>query len=281
MNELLKLLADNPAVRSLIRGESSLGNLSASEEALLLAAAFKQKSQTMIVVKNNTYTAQRLQERLEPLLHEQALLFVMEESLRVEAIASSPEQKAAQIEVMAKLTEGGPAVLIINAAAFIRFLPAPSVFCDHCIDLRVDDEVDYEGLKRRLQESGYTRVSRVDQPLCYAARGGIIDVYSMNSEHPVRIEFFDNIIDSIRLFDVATQRTIRQVSQARIIPASDILLTDAQLEEIEKQTASAMRKQEKKLDELNRETLREMIEQDLEALRAHLGEARLYPYLAW
>lgn len=47
----------------------------------------------------------------------------MEESLRVEAIASSPEQKAAQIEVMAKLTEGGPAVLIINAAAFIRFLP--------------------------------------------------------------------------------------------------------------------------------------------------------------
>lgn len=74
MNELLKLLADNPAVRSLIRGESSLGNLSASEEALLLAAAFKQKPQTMIVVKNNTYTAQRLQERLEPLLHEQALL---------------------------------------------------------------------------------------------------------------------------------------------------------------------------------------------------------------
>ena len=78
--------------------------------------------------------------------------------------------------------------------------------------------------------------------MCYAARGGIIDVYSMNSEHPVRIEFFDNIIDSIRLFDVATQRTIRQVSQARIIPASDILLTDAQLEEIEKQVTIAMRK---------------------------------------
>ena len=281
MNALLKRLSANPAVQTLLHRESGLGNLSATEEALLLAAAFDQDPQTMIVVKNNTYTAQRLQERLEPLLHDKALLFVMEESLRVEAIAASPELKASQIEVMARLTEGEPVVLIMNAAAFIRYLPSPEAFCAHCFDIHIDDEVDYEGMKRRLQESGYTRVSRVDQPLCYAARGGIIDVYSMNSEYPVRIEFFDNIIDSIRLFDVATQRTIRQISQVRIIPASDILLTDAQLDEVEKQLRSTLSRQEKKLDELTRDTLRETLEQDMGALRAHLGEARLYPYLAW
>ena len=281
MNALLKRLSANPAVQTLLHRESGLGNLSATEEALLLAAAFDQDPQTMIVVKNNTYTAQRLQERLEPLLHDTALLFVMVESPRVEAIAASPELKASQIEVMARLTEGEPVVLIMNAAAFIRYLPSPEAFCAHCFDIHIDDEVDYEGMKRRLQESGYTRVSRVDQPLCYAARGGIIDVYSMNSEYPVRIEFFDNIIDSIRLFDVATQRTIRQISQVRIIPASDILLTDAQLDEVEKQLRSTLSRQEKKLDELTRDTLRETLEQDMGALRAHLGEARLYPYLAW
>ena len=107
MNALLKRLSVNPAVQTLLHRESGLGNLSATEEALLLAAAFDQDPQTMIVVKNNTYTAQRLQERLEPLLHDKALLFVMEESLRVEAIAASPELKASQIEVMARLTEGG------------------------------------------------------------------------------------------------------------------------------------------------------------------------------
>ena len=176
MNALLKRLSANPAVQTLLHRESGLGNLSATEEALLLAAAFDQDPQTMIVVKNNTYTAQRLQERLEPLLHDKALLFVMEESLRVEAIAASPELKASQIEVMARLTEGEPVVLIMNAAAFIRYLPSPEAFCAHCFDIHIDDEVDYEGMKRRLQESGYTRVSRVDQPLCYAARGGIIDV---------------------------------------------------------------------------------------------------------
>ena len=83
------------------------------------------------------------------------------------------------------------------------------------------------------------------------------------------------------LFDVATQRTIRQISQVRIIPASDILLTDAQLDEVEKQLRSTLSRQEKKLDELTRDTLRETLEQDMGALRAHLGEARLYPYLAW
>ena len=80
MNALLKRLSANPAVQTLLHRESGLGNLSATEEALLLAAAFDQDPQTMIVVKNNTYTAQRLQERLEPLLHDKALLFVMEES---------------------------------------------------------------------------------------------------------------------------------------------------------------------------------------------------------
>ena len=79
----------------------------------MLAAAFDQDPQTMIVVKNNTYTAQRLQERLEPLLHDKALLFVMEESLRVEAIAASPELKASQIEVMARLTEPPSAAICL------------------------------------------------------------------------------------------------------------------------------------------------------------------------
>ena len=176
IKELLQQLQNNPAVKSLCAGKSELGNLSLSEEALLLAAWFQQQPQTLLVVKNNGYTAQRLYERISPLIKEKALLFVMEESLRVEAIASSPQAKAEQLEVMADILQRKePYVLIVNTAAFMRFLPSPQLFAQHCFHLHIDDEIEYEVLIERLQKSGYTKVSRVDQPLCYAARGGIID----------------------------------------------------------------------------------------------------------
>lgn len=68
INELLKILQENPAVKNLCDGKNELGNLSLSEEALLLASWFMKQPQTLIVVKNNSYTAQRLYERIQPLL---------------------------------------------------------------------------------------------------------------------------------------------------------------------------------------------------------------------
>jgi transcription-repair coupling factor (superfamily II helicase) len=70
-------------------------------------------------------------------------------------------------------------------------------------------------------------VLRVDQPLTFSIRGGIIDVYSINHDHPIRIEFFDTEIESIRYFDISTQRTINQINQAIIVPATDLLFSQS------------------------------------------------------
>ena len=98
MKILLQEFMQNAAVTSIVEGKSQLGNLSLSEEALLLAAAYRKKPQSMFIIKNNAYTAQKLYDRLECLLEDDVLLFSVEESLRVEAIAASPESKAAQME---------------------------------------------------------------------------------------------------------------------------------------------------------------------------------------
>ena len=103
MENLLKELQQNEAVLSIQKKESVLGNLSYMEEALLLAADYRQKPQKLLIIKNNAYTAQKLYERLQALLGDEVLLFSLEESLRVEAIAASPENKAIQMEAMAKL----------------------------------------------------------------------------------------------------------------------------------------------------------------------------------
>lgn len=281
MDILLKELQQNEAVLSIQKKESVLGNLSYMEEALLLAADYRQKPQKLLIIKNNAYTAQKLYERLQALLGDEVLLFSLEESLRVEAIAASPENKAIQMEAMAKLQQQDAFVAVLNTAAAIRFLPSPEVFKNHCITLKQDQEIEYEDLKQLLFEAGYTHVSRVDQPLCYAARGGIIDVYSMNYDHPLRIEFFDNIVESIRFFDIATQRTIEIVQEAMIIPASDLLFTDAQVAELVEQANKALKNQLSQHDTAMQKLLQEHVNEDLDLISNHMMESRFYKYYAF
>ena len=280
MNYLLQELKNNEAVKSILRKESRLGNLSLSEESLLLAAAYRAQPEMQFIIKNTTYSAQKLYERLYALLGDEVLLFNVEESLRVEAIAASPEIQATQMEIMARLKQKKPCICIMNAAAAIRYLPDPDIFDAHCISIQNNQEVSYEGLKQLLFEAGYMHVNRVDQPLCYAARGGIIDVYSMNYEHPIRIEFFDNEIDSIRFFDIATQRTIQLIDQVTIIPATNLLFTK---QDIAKIVERANKELQRKHDVSSAvfERLQNQVNEDLDAIANHNSEARLYRYYAF
>lgn len=273
MDILLKKLMENEAFITFKNEKNQLGNLNLNEEALMIAATFKTSDKSMLIVKNNLYTAQKLYERLFPLLKEDVLLFSVEESLRVEAIASSPEMIAKEIEVMDTLIHNNHKVCITHTAGYTKFLPNPETFKNYSHHIKVNDVIGYEDLKRKLYLSGYQNVTFVDQPLCFASRGGIIDVYSMNYEYPLRIEFFDDEIDSIRFFDIATKRTIKQLKEAIIIPASDILFTEEDISVIEKQL------KEKKTTIHNNELL-DVLEKDVEDIKNSSKERYLYKYYA-
>lgn len=281
MQEIFQILRENPAVKTILHHEDGLGNLSLSEEALLVLTAFHEQPRNIVIVKQNLYTAQKLYERIQALTDSKVLLFSVEESLRVEAIARSPEMLASQIEVMASLQEKEPCICITHTAGIMRYASNPQVFKDHSLFLQQDDEISFEQLKTLLFEAGYTHVSRVDQPLCYAARGGIIDVYSMNHDHPIRIEFFDNIIESIRFFDISTQRTIEVIKEVTIVPASDILLSNEELREITEKVNLDLAKYEKQLTGTYKETLQETINSEMDDLCNHMQNGNLYKYFAY
>lgn len=278
MNCVLNELVKNPAVESLLRKESSLGNLSLSEEALLYAAVFRQSRQTMVLVKNNVYTAQRLIERLTPLVDVDVLPFVVEESLRVEAIAASPEGKAVQLETMNAMLEGKAKIIVTHTGALMRFMPDPELFKAVSMELHVDDEISMDTLKMKLFMAGYEHVSRVDQPLCFASRGGIIDVYSMNEDYPIRIEFFDTVIESIRYFDPATQRTVSKTDHVKIIPATDLLFSDDDIGKIIEKGNELKEKAQRQAEDAIKRQYDIFIENDFDALSNHQRENHLYRY---
>ena len=236
--------------------------------------SFKEKKRSILVVKNNLYNAQRLYDRISTLLPEsECALFGVDESLRVEAIASSPEMIANKVDTLSSLLEDNHKVVITCVSGLLRFLPFPEDFKEGCIHLKVGQEVDVEELKRKIRGSGYYQTSHIDQPLCFASRGGIIDIYSINYDYPIRIEFFDTEIESIRFFDVATQKTIEPIEEVRIVPASDVIFSHQQIEEIQSKAHTI-------LEKTNDTILSSNIESDLEQIQKGIREQRFYPYLA-
>lgn len=271
---LEKEMNDNPAVDLLDHGRGVLPLSSLVEEALVIAASYHKRPRGILVVKQNLYQAQRLYERISAFLsEEECALFGADESLRVEAIASSPEMTAGKVDTLAGLLENHNKVVITCPSGYMRHLPLPQDFRNSCITLRANDVVEPEDLRRKLRAGGYRETAHIDQPLSFASRGGIIDVFSINYENPIRIEFFDNEIESIRFFDVSTQKTIYPVDEVRIVPASDILFNDEQVEEIKA-------KAEEILDEKDDVILRTNVENDIDAIEHHIREPKMYPYMA-
>ena len=275
---LLSLFKENEVTKEIIKASNRVGNLFDMEEALLIASAFQQDHKTRILVKKNKYQAQQCYKRLAPLL-DNVLLFVVEESLRVQAIASSPEDKQEMISTLTKcLMEPQEKIIICNTAAFLRFLPHVDVFRKRCIQLETDMEMDMDTLKKHLVQAGYVKVNYVDRPCTFASRGGIIDVFTLQYENPIRIEFFDTEIESIRMFDENTQRTIRTIDHCMIGPATDLLFSESQIEEIEKNVQEKLQIEIKKHSDYENEILTEHVENDMLALKNYNGDAFLYWY---
>ena len=273
--ELLHYLDDNPVVLKLDKNKGPLPLISFIEEALIIATSYKKNPRPMIVIKNNLYNAQRLYERIISFLsEEECALFGADESLRVEAIASSPEMRANKVETLASLLKNPNQIIVTCPSGILRHLPSPELFKEGCFTLKVGNIEDPEELKRKLIKIGYYQTSHIDQPLTFASRGGVIDIFSINHTQPVRIEFFDDEIESIRFFDVETQKTIVPIEEIDIVPANDLLFSDSDSDEIIKATKELL----SKLDDV---MLSSTIESDLELIKQNICDTRLYPYTAF
>lgn len=281
MQAILQRLSQHPAIEAYGRHLERFANVSLAQEALLIASFYRTHPQPMIIVKSNLFQAQQLFEKIAVLLGhpDQAFLYPQEESLRVEAIASSPQMHTTKMEAMMKLLTVENPLCITHTAAIIRKIPKKDTLIKLVLDVRVGESNPPSNIIGKLREMGYTQVNRVDQPLTFAVRGGIIDVYAINYEHPIRIEFFDTEIESVRTFDIHTQRTIQNVTQIRIPLATDVIFTEESIRQIELKIHTKLEVSGIDRDTMELMALHEIIDQDLSYIKKYIKEPRLYRYL--
>jgi len=277
MKALLERLKKEPLIRDFSERKVTFSHLSLMQETLLIASSFRFYPQNMVIVKTNLYQAQHLVEKLQLWLGEDVLMYAAEESLRVEAIAASPELNVGRIDVLSKAQNESPKVIVTHLGAFLRYLPCVKDFKALTLEIQVNQVISPKVLFEQFRKMGYTETNRIDQPCTCAHRGGIIDIFPVNSEGPIRIEFFDNEIESIRSFDLSTQHSIDQLASMTIQPASDLLYTDDEIKEIETKVQIQL---ESKQNKEGIDLLSETMEHDLELMRFKLKENHLYRYRA-
>ena len=195
--------------------------------ALLIASNYKKNKGSYLLITSNLYKAQKVYSSLVSFLSkDDVLLFPCDELIRAEAIAQSKEMSAHRLYVLDEILKRKDVIVVANLASACRYLPEPTLFKERTFTLRKGQHYNLSDIRKKLVLNGYYFVNKIDQSLQFAIRGDVLDIYSVNNDYPVRIEFFDDEIESIRYFDIAKQTSVDTIDEVTILPASDILFSE-------------------------------------------------------
>ena len=220
-------------VREMYKGSRLMAfGLSGSHSAYIMAGLAEAAApRPVLVVTAGEMEAGRLVDDLSALLPGLPVrLFPVWQLLPYQVLAHGREVLAQRLEVLERLGKDERQVVVAPVEALVRRLVPPPAFYGAALCLTVGARIDLENLFRRLVATGYERVDLVEERGQFAARGGILDIFPMTHHRPVRVEFFDDEIDSIRRFSPANQRSEENVQETTIFPARELVFDDRQLE---------------------------------------------------
>ena len=175
----------------------------------------------ILVVASTLYQANLFYEKLLN-YNENVLLFPMDDFITSVAVAISPELKLKRLETIKKIKESKSNIVVTNLMGYLRFLTNKEEVDKLSLILKMNDTINRNELINILNDYGYNRESIVISTGSYAVRGYIVDIFIVDEDHPIRIEFFGDEIQSIRYFDESTQLSTKEIDKTEILPNKEI-----------------------------------------------------------
>ncbi|MCZ2260575.1 transcription-repair coupling factor [Sporosarcina sp. G11-34] len=198
--------------------------LSGGAKPVFFKAIRQSIDKPILIVSPNLLQAQRTYEDLVKMAGEFSVhLYPAEELIAADFSFSSYELRAQRIETLDHMARVGKGIYITPIAGLRKFLPNKERWLENCLTTKTGDTIDMESWLESLVAMSYTRQPMVTAPGDFALRGGILDLYPVYMENPVRIELFDTEIDSIRTFSADNQRSIDKLDSVSILPASEFV----------------------------------------------------------
>ena len=206
---------------------NSASGLQGSSDALAVAELAKQR-RPVAVLTSQALDGQRLAEEIPffaPGLR--AHYFPDWETLPYDSFSPHQDLVSERLATLYQITHGACDVFIVPIATGLQRLPPVQFLAAYSFFLKQGDSIEPHALRHQLTLAGYTHVTQVVSPGEYSFRGGVIDLFPMGSALPYRIDLFDNDIESLRTFDVDTQRSIYKVNDVRLLPAREFPTDEA------------------------------------------------------
>lgn len=199
--------------------------LSGAQRAYLAAGITETLRSPVLIITPGEQEAGVLADDLSSLLPGVPVYhFPVLQLLPYQVLAHGREVVAERLKALDALGGSGAMVVVTSAEGFMRRLAPPDVFREGKFDVAVGRRIDPEELKYSLAGCGYERVDLVEGRGQFSARGGIVDVFPSSAGTPYRIEFFDDEVDSIRVFDADTQRSTEKLDRIEILPAGELVV---------------------------------------------------------
>ncbi|MDD2518508.1 MAG: transcription-repair coupling factor [Bacilli bacterium] len=186
---------------------------------------FVELNESVVFLVNSLYEATTMYQTLLNYTKE-VLLFPMDDFLTSEAVALSPELKNTRLETIQSIIDNDKKIVVTNLMGYLRFLPPKQLFLDNKLKIEVNKEYKISDIVKICNKIGYKRETLVNKTGEMAVRGFILDIFPINEANPIRIEFWGDSVESIRLFDVDTQKTIREINEIKIYPNTEFIIND-------------------------------------------------------
>ena len=200
-----------------------LGNLQGSSTALLLKEIVQQQSRLFIVIARNNQHLGQLESELE-FYGIKPTIFPDWEILPYDRLSPHQDIVSERLAILSNMPKTG--VLLLSASTLAqRVAPTSWILGEH-FDIHVGQKFDLEQQKKKLIQAGYHLVDTVYDPGEFAVRGSIMDIYASGQEAPIRIDLFDDEIESLKFFDSETQRTTQSLQQFTVLPAQEFPLKE-------------------------------------------------------
>ncbi len=213
-----------------------LMGLSGSDKAFLISKIYHQLRFPILVVTPSIKEAQRFLEDLRFFDHSAdaaLVLFPPYNILPFKFLSYHSETAAQRICALYNIIESKtPPIVVTSVDALLQRVIPKQEIIDYAELIVADEEIERNGFIEKLVAGGYQHASIVEEPGDYCVRGGIVDIYGPLYADPIRIEFFGDTVESIRFFSAASQRTIKPIAEAVVLPAREMVLNKALLLQI-------------------------------------------------
>lgn len=246
-----------------------------SQKCHLMYALNQHLNRPILIIANNDLRAKEIYEDMQYFSQNNAMIYPSKDIIFYTADVHSLDIVKKRISIINSILSNKIPIIVLSIEALFDRLVKKDIFSSFILHLSEAQTITLDELIHKLTSMGYERTDLVEGQGQFAVRGGIVDIFPITEENAIRIEFWDNEIDSIRILDSYSQRSIERTKDITIFPTKELVYDNRQvnlaLKRIEEEYNFVLNKLEKSNLNNEKENLKENIGEIIEALKTNTG----------